>query len=305
MKRKKVVLFTGILTLMITSSSICINYNAQTYENKIINHQCEDHDSSLSLIAHRGLSSKHADNSKEALIDCINNNCIAGVEIDVRLTKDKQIVLLHDSQISGLPVSSYSYDEIEMLRQKKCSNPLTWLTYDKDETCLMAKRNISRLGDSYHLLTLDEALECLPKDKILLVDLKFDGTNDDYLIDEVGKKLSSCDNVIIQSFSSTCLTSMCQKYPNYKYQILISKEKKLSLLDEDFDGYGVRYNLVTYDMVKKAIDQGKTFSIWTIDGYNEIDELFSILGDYRSKVNYISNAPDSICYQYCLRKGDL
>lgn len=54
----------------------------------------------MQLIAHRGLTTENIkENTMEAFLNAINNDYI-GIELDVRLTKDKKIVVLHDKLIN-------------------------------------------------------------------------------------------------------------------------------------------------------------------------------------------------------------
>ena len=49
----------------------------------------------MKLIAHRGLTNENIkENTLEAFINAIENN-YDGIELDLRLTKDKKIVCLH------------------------------------------------------------------------------------------------------------------------------------------------------------------------------------------------------------------
>ena len=53
------------------------------------------------LIAHRGLNNKkYKENTKEAIINSLKQDYIKGIEIDIRLTKDNKIVVIHDSTIN-------------------------------------------------------------------------------------------------------------------------------------------------------------------------------------------------------------
>ncbi len=72
----------------------------------------------MELIAHRGLyNSDIKENTMEAFINAINNN-YDGIELDIRYTKDKEIVVLHDSFINRTSngkgkLSAYSYKDLK------------------------------------------------------------------------------------------------------------------------------------------------------------------------------------------------
>ncbi len=87
-------------------------------------------------------------------------------------------------------------------------------------------------------------------------------------------------------------------YPQYKYQIIIDKESELIYLDDDFDGYSIKYNLINYDIVKEKINAGKEISIWTVNDLGDFDDIAHTIGKYNESVNYITDYPDCLYYQY-------
>lgn len=72
----------------------------------------------MQLIAHRGLYNKDIkENTIEAFLNAINNN-YDGIELDIRYTKDKEIVVLHDSFINRTSngkgkLSNYNYKDLK------------------------------------------------------------------------------------------------------------------------------------------------------------------------------------------------
>jgi len=64
------------------------------------------------IISHRGRTSKNSeDNTLQAIDDAINLK-IDMVEVDIRKTKDSQIVCFHDSVLKGIPLKDMNYPEI-------------------------------------------------------------------------------------------------------------------------------------------------------------------------------------------------
>lgn len=72
----------------------------------------------MQLIAHRGLyNTDIKENTIEAFLNAINNN-YDGIELDIRYTKDKEIVVLHDSLINRTSngkgkLSSFNYKDLK------------------------------------------------------------------------------------------------------------------------------------------------------------------------------------------------
>ena len=106
----------------------------------------------MKIIAHRANGFEYKENTKEAILKCLDTDYIDGIEIDVRMTKDKKIVIIHDSLInfvsdgSGI-VSNMNYDEL--------------LKYN-----FGTKENISKIA------LLDDVLSLINNNKIILIELK-------------------------------------------------------------------------------------------------------------------------------------
>lgn len=54
----------------------------------------------MKIISHRGNGFNFKSNTKEAILYSLNIDYIDGVEFDVRITKDKKIVIIHDPVIN-------------------------------------------------------------------------------------------------------------------------------------------------------------------------------------------------------------
>ena len=55
----------------------------------------------FNLIAHRGNNNhQYPENSLDAILSSLNEEYIKGVEFDVRMTKDKKVVVIHDFTIN-------------------------------------------------------------------------------------------------------------------------------------------------------------------------------------------------------------
>ena len=64
------------------------------------------------IISHRGRTSKNSeDNSLQAVSDAIDLG-VDMIEVDVRRTKDSQIICFHDLEIEGIPIANLNYSEI-------------------------------------------------------------------------------------------------------------------------------------------------------------------------------------------------
>lgn len=141
------------------------------------------------LVSHRG-NGEHffKENSKEAVLFSLNKPYIHGVEIDVRLTKDKKVVLSHDFFLFGVGV-------------------IKWNRYKKMKGILPL---------------FEEVLKIVPENKFLLVELK-EANKDTELVKRVVKILRKYPNkkVYIHSFNSTLIDFIKEKYPTIQSGIII------------------------------------------------------------------------------------
>ena len=136
------------------------------------------------IIAHRGSSSTAPENSKASLIQALRDGA-SGVEIDLQLTKDNEVVVIHDEKIdrtsSGLGfVKDMTLKELQ--------------TYD-----------IGSYFDpkfkSERIMTLKDALKLLKKSKIINLEIKKMIDFNHNIEKEVVKVLNemNLDNIIIIS----------------------------------------------------------------------------------------------------------
>ena len=74
--------------------------------------------SSTKYIAHRGHSGKYYDNTEESILAASENVFFDGIETDIRLTKDKVWVCVHDDNPfidKDILVSNSNYEDIKDL----------------------------------------------------------------------------------------------------------------------------------------------------------------------------------------------
>lgn len=167
------------------------------------------------LIAHRANNNHDfSENSKNAIIKCINTDYIDGVEIDVRITKDKKLVLIHNPVID---LSSNGHGIVK------------YMTLDELSKYKYGKSN-------EQITTLEEILKIF-HDKILLIELKEVGNDYIFLVDEVVKIVNMHPNINIYicSFNFELLTYLKNNYPNIKCGLIIGYGLNKLKANNNFD----------------------------------------------------------------------
>ena len=303
--RNKIIVSISLFALLATSK-YTVDRVASNANQKIISWG-QENTSSVQLVAHRGYSNMYPDNSLEGLTACNDLQCISGIECDVRLTKDNKLILMHNDYIGFNPVEKFTYDELRNMNLSGdlASRTLAFKGYNIKEQEILAKRYEKMQDMSYTLCTLEELLSKRDKSKILFIDIKFSGYNDDLLLTKVGELIKGEENIVIQSFDEAMLRRMLELYPDYNYQLLIDTRRGLDNIDYIFDAYGIKYKLLEEDTVEDLIEHDKQVSLWTIDSYKDFKLLYEQYGEYGDDIYYISNNPDLIGYQYTksLKKG--
>lgn len=149
----------------------------------------------MKLIAHRGLWNRHIkDNSYEAIKLALANPTYNGVEVDVRVTKDKEFILYHN----------HFYH-----------NKLVNKTYFKEMP------DVCRL----------ESILKIPTSKIILLEIKDFSLNINKLINILNKYQR---NVYLMSFSSKLMAKFQKKKVKYPLGVLNYVLNSDSQYDLDF-----------------------------------------------------------------------
>lgn len=167
------------------------------------------------LIAHRANDNHDfSENSQNAIVDCLNKDYIVGIEIDVRITKDRKLVLIHDPIIDFISngrgiVKHMMLAELRKYQYGKSSEPL---------------------------VTLEEVLKKYT-DKILLIELKEIGNDYISLATELVKLLNKYPDidVYICSFNFRLLNYLKNNYPYIKCGLIIGYGLNKLSVNNTFD----------------------------------------------------------------------
>ena len=212
------------------------------------------------LIAHRANNNhKYLENTKKAVIECLKQEYIDGIEIDLRVTKDKEFVLIHNMLIDRVSNGS---------------------GFVKDKTLKELKSYV--FGNNEKINTLEEILNIM-NNKILLIEIKDESNNYKEFIDIFYKKIKKYLylNIIICSFNYELLKSLKKIDKNIKCALIINlvfnKDKTYNHLD---------YKMLSENKLEHAEDND---FIWTINNINDYKKIIT----YNNKLNIISE----VCYK--------
>lgn len=304
-KIKKLIIYGSIITLLYPKSRIISNYKIynDSFYNKIKSSKEIENDE-FNIIAHRGFSSLVIENSWDAINICNDYKYIDGIEIDISMTKDKRIVILHTNQYGynfnlNKPVSEYTLNELKNKRFKVDTNyiikNILFLSKKDKMNDVVKKRSLNLFRKWTTIITLDELLSNYNFNKQMIIDVKFH-SNNNAMIDELFNQLSKidCTNIIIQSTDYDSLKTMKNINPNLKYQLVISNTNQLKHLDSEINMFAIKASLLDYETIEKLIKNDKSVAVWTINNEHNLNKIINNIGIYWDDVAYITDYPDYI-----------
>ncbi len=157
------------------------------------------------LLGHRGYSAKYPENTLLAFKRAIEAGA-DGVELDVWMTKDGEVVVIHDGTVDRVSNGTGNVKEMTLEELKSLD-----------------------FGNGEKIPTLEEVFEALPEDVIINVELKD--------IDAVEKtaeliKANNPERILVSSFDINALREYRKHDGDTKLGILIEKEETLAQLPQ-------------------------------------------------------------------------
>jgi len=229
----------------------------------------------MEIVAHRGASFLAPENTLVAANLAWELGADA-VEVDVYLTHDRRIVVIHDE--NALRTSGK-----DMLVAESRSGELRSL----DVGSLKAKKYAGE-----KIPFLEEVLDTLPKDKTLFVEVKC-GTQILEPLKELLIKSGKQSQVIVISFDYEVAVGFKKLQPKIPVHFLKSSEKdqhgaraayQQELVDQalagKLDGLGVHYAGVTQSFAQAVRKAGLELYVWTVDDPFEAKRLKDLGTDW-------------------------
>ena len=205
------------------------------------------------IIAHRGVSFTYPENSLPAF-EASWELGVDGIEGDFHLTKDGEIVCIHDEDTERV-CNAKAIIHHSTLKELK-------------------ELELSYKGDSnlnLKIPTLSEVILTIPKGKKIFIEIKCDYEIVSPLLNQLSKSKINADQIVIISFNSDVIKTVKDLDPVYKAFFLYSCEDGRDfdeLIDEALE---INANGISTDnessklFVDKVIEAGLEYHSWTID----------------------------------------
>jgi len=271
-----------------------------------------DSASAVQVQGHRGDRGNFPENSIPGFISAVKKG-VDVLELDVVISKDKQVVVSHEPYMASLFSSSVSGDSIKKADER--SYNLYEMTYDSIRQFDVGSRGNRLFPDQVKLNTykplLSEVIDSVENFiateglKLVKYNIELKSVEAEYgqyqphpeefvkivmdLIHEKGIE----EKIFIQSFDPIILNLMYEKYPETKLAFLVYREginQNLSLLNFKPEIYSPNYKLVKNEQFVDSIKSMNMELIpWTINEMADIKKMIDlkvdgIITDYPERV---------------------
>lgn len=205
------------------------------------------------LIAHRGRNSSiFGENTKEGIFDSFNSSYVSGVEIDVRITKDNKIVVIHDMTINR---TSDGYGFVNRMSFWK-----------------LRKYNFGTSENNSKICLLKDILRGVSKDKIVLIEIKCELCDIDRFVKYFVKTVKPFidKNIYVMSFNSNIIRTIKDKFPFIKCGFLIGSVVNSNHIDDEMD-----FIAISSYSINKVKSYSKPLFVWAINSKKKYLELIN------------------------------
>ncbi|MFD0619855.1 glycerophosphoryl diester phosphodiesterase membrane domain-containing protein [Paenibacillus sp. GCM10027629] len=264
----------AILCLMVITGSLLLDYSFHFTE------QQRSHP--FTIMAHRGYSMKGVENSLEALQGAIDAKADYA-EIDVQLTKDGQLAVIHDTNLKRLTGRNVAVNDLTM-----------------DELRKLELRQDDFKG---RIHTLEEFI-VYAKGKIKLnIEIKLHGREQENIVDKVVAvihKHQFIEQCVVQSLDYHVVVKVQEVEPKLKTgYVVFASTGVMSWIHADF--IVLEESMVTERAIASAKLLNKTLYVWTVNNTPDIEGYYymgvdgvitDIPQDARDTVKYLDENKD-------------
>jgi glycerophosphoryl diester phosphodiesterase len=230
------------------------------------------------VIAHRGAKGEAPENTLAAFKLGLEQGC-DGIELDIHLSKDGELIVIHDYTLDRTTDKTGSISELT-LEQIKQADAGRWF-HEK------------YAGE--RVPTLEEVFDLVPAEVMINVEIKhrFDRRIEPVLL-ELMKQKDRMHNVVVSSFHHKSLSYLKQLEPETKIGLLydldvVHHAALAATIDVPVYSLHPHYKKINQADVAEAIAQGLQVYHWTINDESHMahaiaDGVSGIITDYPGKL---------------------
>ena len=245
------------------------------------------------IYGHRGSKGQFPENTLLSFQQAINEG-VDGIELDVHLTKDKEVVVIHDERLDRTTNGSGFINKLTLEEIKQYSAGVKYADYDRYEESW----NLEKVP------TLQEVLELLaPYDLELNIELKtnliqYEGLEEKVL--SILKDFPERKKVILSSFHLQTLLNIRRLDSHAQIAYLLNQPIPLPKQYAEILGFEALHLNKSVVLSNPGVWQslGSLLRIWTVNEEEEIQQLLdmnvaAIITDYPDKALALRKHGDS------------
>jgi len=220
------------------------------------------------IIAHRGASELAPENTIAAFQKAINDGA-DGIEFDVRLAKNGEVVVFHDSTLNRVGrmkgrVIDFTAEELQKIDVGSWFNarfPRKAEPHFADEKVASLKQTLEFLKDFRGLIYIE--IKCKDSEVKQISETVFELIKDSHLLPQIIVKSFQLEIIPTIKNLSKEITTAALFAP--KIMTILRKEKRLVNIAHDLgaDMLSIHFSLATKKLMKKAEKKNLPVTIWT------------------------------------------
>ena len=225
----------------------------------------------MKIIAHRGAKGYLPENTMAAFSKALDLGA-DGIELDVRVSNDGQLLVFHDESTLRLCNKNAEFADIDFIEIRKL-----------------------RVAGEHQIPTLSEVLDFIDNRCLVNIELK---TSDslsavsDLLDFYIGDKNWNPENLLVSSFDWIVLKQLRDRFPDIKIGVLTETDLDLAIGFADSiaaETIHPHFHLLTSENVKQMQQMGFGVFAWTVNEPEDISRIASfgvdgLITDYPSKL---------------------
>lgn len=217
------------------------------------------------LFAHRGDSAHAPENTLPAFQQALQNGA-DGVELDVKLTADGQVIVIHDSTVDRTTDGKGRVASLTLEAVRK----------------LDAGKWFSEKFAGTKVPLLEEVFEVVGKDKMINIELKSHDTSHDGLmikVCELIKRHNNQSQILFSSFFPSTLKIAAQTLPEVPRGLLAMRgvlglwTRSFGFMFGDFQALHPHITSTSKEQIQRAHRLNRRVHVWTVNAPEEINQL--------------------------------
>ncbi len=211
------------------------------------------------LLGHRGARLPHLPENTLAAFDLALEAGCDGFEFDVRVTRDRQLVIVHDARVCGLEVAGSTYADLQH----------SWQEGIVPRLPLTTRRFLNH--EQLALPCLQDVLQRYGSRAFLDIELKVEGMEDAVLR---ALRQHSPQQFVVSSFLPSVLRSLAEKETSLPSGLICESARQLAQWPKLPVSFVVpQHKLVSQELIDDQHGAGKKVIVWTVNREAEAREL--------------------------------